>query len=597
MARFGLVLCLLVVVALARSAYSQNIPGGAEGQLASVVQGIRNSVVMIHATKYTYDWARPWQRATDKAVSGSGFFIKMDGTQFVVTNAHVVTNAVKVDIQLPDLGMESFKVNIVAICHLKDVALLQLQTDQLDLLQSMMKANQAEIHYLPLGDSDEFLQGSTAVAVGYPLGQANLKYTTGVLSGKEHVDSKFYLQVTAPINPGNSGGPLITDKGVVMGINTATMTDADNVGYAIPITHIKHLIQDFAKRGAPQDHNSDNSGSAEVIYTFPHLGVDLQEVTDEVASYLGYTETRGVLVIMVEPLGIFHDAGVKAGDLLLEFAGHKLDRFGQTDDDVRMTIFDLSERIAMGSELRLTVWRDGAEQTLSGTFEFNEKKHQYAIHDFPEPLRQNVQWEIFGSMVFMDLAMNHAESLDSKDRRVKELQELVGDAHNRMSPRLIIAEILGSNVLPKGSVLAGTIVDQINGKKVTCLEDFRAAFRPSNGEKFWTLQATTGELVVLNYEKAVQGETQVSVDYNYNPTSAVVAELARLGLNKSGGGGPEITEAGGASESHENEGEVPATGSTGSTTQEHAKKASTHKHHNRSTFLQRLRARLLKIHD
>ncbi len=89
------------------------------------------------------------------------------------------------------------------VCYEKDVALLRLTRDAHRALEEVRVRNGGSIQHLTLGDSDKFAQGSVALAVGFPLGQANLKFSTGILSGYEHVTERLYLQITAPINPGH----------------------------------------------------------------------------------------------------------------------------------------------------------------------------------------------------------------------------------------------------------------------------------------------------------------------------------------------------------------------------------------------------------
>ena len=99
------------------------------------------------------------------------------------------------------------------------------------------------VKFLTLGDSDYVHRADEIMALGYPLGQQNLKSTTGVVSGRE----QHLIQISAPINPGNSGGPSLNIRGEVIGINTAYIPDAQSVGYIIPINELKIILEDLRK--------------------------------------------------------------------------------------------------------------------------------------------------------------------------------------------------------------------------------------------------------------------------------------------------------------------------------------------------------------
>lgn len=108
----------------------------------------------------------------------------------------------------------------------------------------------------------------------------------------------------------------------------------------------------------------------EVVRVFPHLSVELESTTECMGQYLGYDGPGGVYVRAVDQKGIFRDAGVKQGDLLVSFAGHELDRFGETlDNGIRKNIYDLAERIPFGAPIELVLWRDGKEEVRNPLFQ------------------------------------------------------------------------------------------------------------------------------------------------------------------------------------------------------------------------------------
>ena len=149
---------------------------------------------------------------------GSGFFIDNQG--HLLTCSHVVDDAMKIFIEIPNHGDEKIEVEVLGLCPDLDIALLKT-------------INYKNKEFYELHEPDyiyEINQGTDVLAIGFPLGQDNIKYTKGIISGRQH----GLIQTDTPINPGNSGGPLILDDKVV-GINSSGIRFANNIGY---VTHI-----------------------------------------------------------------------------------------------------------------------------------------------------------------------------------------------------------------------------------------------------------------------------------------------------------------------------------------------------------------------
>ena len=183
-----------------------------------------NTICKIIAHNVVHDWYAPFRSPYENQSIGSGFFINNEG--YILTCSHVVEDAIKLEITIPIFGKKKYSAEIISISPDYDIALLKTNY------------NNGE-NFLKLGNSDLVTQGIKVNAVGYPLGQENLKLTGGVISGsQEHL-----FQTDAPINPGNSGGPLINDKNEVIAINSQKISanTADNIGYSVPINYYKIL--------------------------------------------------------------------------------------------------------------------------------------------------------------------------------------------------------------------------------------------------------------------------------------------------------------------------------------------------------------------
>src|SRR3989338_8648844 len=272
---------------------------------------------------------------------GSGFIIDLDGS--ILTNNHVVENAQKIVVRLAD-GQE----------HEAKVAGRDPKTDI-----AVIKINaRGNLPVASLGDSDRLEVGEWVMAIGNPFGLDNT-VTSGIVSAKgRHIGQGPYdnfIQTDASINPVNSGGPLINLSGEVVGINTAIFSRTGGnigIGFAIPTSLVKELLPQLKGNGK---------------VTRGYLGVAIQKVTPEIAESLGMDSARGALVSNVSKDGPAEKAGVKVGDVILEFDGREL--AGATDLPI------LVARTAVNKKVRLKVLRDKKEATLTAAVgELKEEK-------------------------------------------------------------------------------------------------------------------------------------------------------------------------------------------------------------------------------
>ena len=263
---------------------------------------------------------------------GSGFIISDDG--FVLTNAHVVEGADEVTVTLTD--RREFKAKVLGADRRTDVALLQVEARNLPSVR--------------IGDSNRIRAGEWVIAIGSPFNLDNT-VTAGIISAKSR-DTGDYLpliQSDVAVNPGNSGGPLINMRGEVIGINSqiATLSGAYNgISFAVPIDEVMRVSDQIKKTGK---------------VTRGRLGVQISEVTRDVAESLGLGRARGAEVAMVEPGGPAEKAGVKVGDIILKFNGKDIEKSSDLPRQVGAT--------AVGSRAGITVWRRGAQVELPVTIE------------------------------------------------------------------------------------------------------------------------------------------------------------------------------------------------------------------------------------
>ncbi len=261
---------------------------------------------------------------------GSGFIVGSEGT--ILTNYHVVDGAQKIIITLSD--GRTFDAKVLGKDKKTDIAILKIDAGE-------------QLTAVTLGDSDRLEVGEWVMAIGNPFGLDHT-VTTGIVSAKgRHIGAGPYddfIQTDASINPGNSGGPLINLRGEVVGINTAIFSQSGGnigIGFAIPTNLVKDLLPQLRDNG-------------KVVRGF--VGTTIQKITPEIAESLGMKQPHGALVAEVSKGGPAERAGVKVGDVIVEFNGKEI------KDSV-----DLPQQVAHlapGKTVQVKILRDGRELSV-----------------------------------------------------------------------------------------------------------------------------------------------------------------------------------------------------------------------------------------
>lgn len=266
-----------------------------------------NTVAQVLAQRTSFNWLEPYKAPKQKENTGTAFFIDSEGT--LLTNYHVVDHAKSLQVFIPSMGQKPVDADIVGVCPEADVALIKLKPEGVKAVRKVVRS----IPYLKLGDSDSLFPTEPVLALGYPLGQRYIKSTVGVVAGRDYFDNKSFMHITAPINPGNSGGPLLNLDGLVVGINSAGVPGAQNIGYIVPICDARILLKDLKQTK---------------LVRKPKLGIKYNATTDEHAELLGNPLPAGVYINSVDPTSQVAKAGLKVGDMLYAINGHVVDSYG-----------------------------------------------------------------------------------------------------------------------------------------------------------------------------------------------------------------------------------------------------------------------------
>ena len=282
---------------------------------------------------------------------GSGFTVSPDG--YVITSSHVVADP-EADYTVILEPTKRYPAKVISRDPISDI--------------SILKINAKDLPYLELGDSDKIELGEEVVAVGNALGEFHDTISSGIISGMSRAITAFsgltnrtaqlrgLIQTDAAINPGNSGGPLVNIEGEVIGINTAMVMGAQNIGFAIPINYAKKDLEEVKKYGKIKR---------------PFLGVRYIVLNREISKVHKLPKDYGALIVR-ESLGegaVVKDssadkAGLKEYDIILECSGEKITE--------KNPLANLLQKFKIGDEVSLKVLREGKEITLKVKLE--EKK-------------------------------------------------------------------------------------------------------------------------------------------------------------------------------------------------------------------------------
>lgn len=260
---------------------------------------------------------------------GSGVIVSPEG--YILTNNHVVDGATDVRVTLSD--KREFPAHIVGTDPKTDVAVLKIDAKNLT--------------PITIGDSSKVQVGDVALAIGDPFGVGQT-VTKGIISatGRGNLgieDYEDFLQTDAPINPGNSGGALINDRGELVGINTAILSQGSGgnmgIGFAVPANLARQVMDQVLKNGH---------------VTRAYLGIYPQDVTPAMAKAFGEKQSEGIVVGDVTPNSPAHKAGIQTGDIILQVNGRPVTDSNQ----LRMSI----SMMQPGTDLKLKTLRNGTER-------------------------------------------------------------------------------------------------------------------------------------------------------------------------------------------------------------------------------------------
>jgi len=474
----------------------------------------KDSVLQLFVIHAQYKPDRPYADPIDKKRAGTAFIIDIE-RGYVVTNAHVVSNAIAITGRINKLGKRDLSLELIGICKDKDLALCKISHDDIEVITKGVK-DPKSINMI-FGDSMSLNQTDEVMAIGYPLGHENIKYTTGIVSGFESQNdnevneeefedtprrSPTYIQITAAINGGNSGGPLINNKGEVIGINAAGYLYAQNIGYAIPsrtflsvfcelirqpVVRVPTLALDWNKTTPEMMEAKTGDSRAYGIYVrkiYPDSCVDSLEEGD-VIKRLDYNDylwaskdAFNVLTMSHENLcnaptktiscyfDRYGDAWVGSKEIVKDKTGATTESFVKLQQR-KLTLAEIVDMIYIGSDVKLQICRDQVWYEVMAKYEYKEVGR--LTHMYPRV--EHIEYEIFAGICCSNLNLSHIDHFPNLEHH-----NIIDK--NRYIKRVVICQVFPDTSASRYQILKpGYLIETLNGTKISTLEDIRKILR------------------------------------------------------------------------------------------------------------------------
>ena len=323
------------------------------------------------------------------------------------------------------------------------------------------------------------------------------------MSGREHLPlAGYFIQISAPINPGNSGGPSLDNSGRVIGVNTAGIPGAQNVGYIIPSNEVLLFLDQLGTvkdEGAPK------------LLRRPFLGVFFNSGNDNLRAYLGNPSPGGLYVVDVYKGSPFDKAGIQAGDMIYSIDSYPVDMHGEMSvpwsKEDRISIVDYVARLKIGHDIKLKYYRKGSQMNANFKLTRSEPPIRRMYPGF-----EKIEYDMIGGFVFMPITVNHVLLLAKYAPQLMQY----ADAKKQIEPALLITHVmLNSPASRLRSIGAGGIIAEVNDQKIQTLDDFRSAVLLSAQTGYLTIKTTDNQFVAIPVDEVLADEDRLAATYFY----------------------------------------------------------------------------------
>lgn len=458
---------------------------------AGVAANIDQAMVKIYTNSVAYNYYLPWSTDAPMESSGSGCVVRGN---MILTNAHVVTDETYLQVR-KEGDPRKYQAYVVAVSHEADLALITVEDESF-----FQGITPLELGELPHAREE-------VVVYGYPMGGDALSTTQGVIS---RIESSRYthsglslltVQIDAAINPGNSGGPAVIDNKII-GVAMQTMTQADNIGYVIPVPVIEHFFEDM----------EDGKYNG-----FPSAGFSYQTIRNDAFSEM-FEIPQEQAGVMVTKLAFDSPAErvLETGDILMVIDGRPIAGDGTVElrSGSRTRLDYMVNRRQLGETINIDIIRDGVP--LSAELTLNTTLHDLTvvpnkIYDTPP------EYYIFGGTVFMPLSLNYLESwgYDWYLNAVDYLTYPFLFDNWRTGTReeiVVLTFILPAEVNTGYETLQNEIIETVNGVEIASFSQF-VQLVDSNTTPFIEFTTSLGSVIILNREEAIAANGEIMARY------------------------------------------------------------------------------------
>jgi S1-C subfamily serine protease len=450
---------------------------------------VQKSLVRITATAVEPDYKAPWNAGVIARGIGAGFVI--DGSR-IMTNAHVVSNSRYLTVER-DGDPNKYQATVQFVAHDCDLALITVASPN-------FFKNMTPLRFGAIPELE-----SVVSAYGYPLGGERMSVTTGIVSRIDFqlythssVDSHLTIQISAQINPGNSGGPVMQNARVVgVAFQGYSGDVAQGVAYMIPTPVIQRFLKDV------KDGHYDK---------YVDLGLTYSKLQNPAQRhFLGLKDDdRGVLIPTVVAAGPCAKS-VKSGDVLLAIDDHPI----ASDATVvlegeRVEMPEVVERKFKGDKVKLEIWRD--KQNITTSVEL-DTVYPYLIQGHAYDVRP--RYLVYGGLLFQPLNLELIDAYQPSDLRLRHFFDffVLEQIYLEHPEVIVLTNILPDPINTYLGAYRGSIVDDVNGKKIKTLADLAKAFEEP-ADRFVVNLIGDGPPLVLDPKQVEAARERITTRYN-----------------------------------------------------------------------------------
>lgn len=458
-----------------------------------------SKVVRLISQNILTDWNEPYKIESNNSSVCTGFFIDNKGS--ILTCSHCVEDSSSVYFEIPTLGRDKYKAEIIFICPKYDIALLRA-------------IDYKNKDYFKLADYNYIYKinsGLKVHALGFPLGKNNLKITEGVISGRDNSN----IQTTSALNPGNSGGPLLY-KDKVIGVNSSVVLHASNIGFASPISYY-HLIY---------KNKLDNK-----LIRIPKLGLQTCNLNKSFFELNNYKNKEGIYITNITKNSLADLNGIMKGDILLSINGISVDNNGLFNKrwfNEKMNLADIANTFRIDETLNIELLRNC--KTIKKKFKY-ELKDVYFKKRYPLFEKLNNTYSVFGGLVVSEINLNNlhelmmrsTSSIIFKQDINSEWLKIISHSSKKHDNCnfLLITHIFPNSEIANNDILkVGDVITSMNEVMITNNSEYKKAvckyLTNDKNEKYLRFETNNNKISIHKLHDILNEEEESHKLYKYN---------------------------------------------------------------------------------